>query len=47
MKKLFITLLALFAYLQVNAQEQKLIRISTDNTDLILEVALNGRLYQS
>ncbi len=32
---------------QAFAQEQQLIRISTDNTDLILQVAPNGRLYQS
>ena len=27
--------------------EQKTIRIATDNTDLILQVAPNGRLYQT
>ena len=32
---------------QVDAAEQKIIRISTDNTDLVLQVAPNGRLYQS
>ena len=32
---------------QVDAAEQKTIRISTDNTDLVLQVAPNGRLYQS
>lgn len=47
MRKLALLLIALFAYLQVNAEEQKIIRISTDNTDLILQVAPNGRLYQS
>lgn len=47
MRKLALLLIALFAYLQVNAGEQKMIRISTDNTDLILQVAPNGRLYQS
>lgn len=47
MRKLALLLIALFAYLQVNAEEQKMIRISTDNTDLILQVAPNGRLYQS
>ena len=31
----------------MNAQEKKNIRISTDNTDLILQVAPNGRLYQT
>lgn len=47
MKKLFMLLTALVALMQVSAQEQKFIRISTDNTDLILQVAPNGRLYQS
>ena len=32
---------------QVDAAEQKIIRISTENTDLVLQVAPNGRLYQS
>lgn len=36
MKKLFALLLALFTLTQVNAQEQNVIRIATDNTDLIL-----------
>ncbi len=31
----------------VNAAEQRIIRISTDNTDLVLQVAPNGRLYQT
>ncbi|WP_300725735.1 alpha-galactosidase [uncultured Bacteroides sp.] len=31
----------------VNAAEQQIIRISTDNTDLVLQVAPNGRLYQT
>ncbi len=30
-----------------NAAEQQIIRISTDNTDLVLQVAPNGRLYQT
>lgn len=47
MKKLFLLLTALFCYVQMNADSQKAIRISTDNTDLILKVAPNGRLYQS
>ena len=47
MKKLLLLLLALCCYAQINAGTQKTIRISTDNTDLILKVAPNGRLYQS
>lgn len=47
MRKLALLLIALFTYFQVNAEEQKIIRISTDDTDLILQVAPNGRLYQS
>ena len=39
MKRLFVLLTALFALTQMNAQEKKNIRISTDNTDLILQVA--------
>lgn len=45
MKNQFILLIALLAYLQTNAQE--IFRIATNNTDLILTVAPNGRLYQS
>lgn len=47
MKKLLATLLVLTACLHVSAQESKQIRISTERTDLILEVAPNGRLYQA
>lgn len=47
MKKLLATLLILVACIHVNAQESRQIRISTDRTDLILEVAPDGRLYQS
>ena len=47
MKKLFLLLMALFTMAQVNAQERNVIHISTDNTDLILQVAPNGRLYQA
>ena len=47
MKKLFLLLMALFALTQVNAQAKNVIRIATDNTDLILQVAPNGRLYQA
>lgn len=31
----------------LNASDMKQIRISTDRTDLVLQVAENGRLYQS
>ena len=31
----------------MNAMEKKIIRISTEQTDLVLQVAENGRLYQS
>lgn len=47
MKRVLILLVILLAYWQVNAAEQKMIRISTDATDLILVVAPNGRLYQT
>ena len=47
MKKIFLLLIVFFAYLQVNAENRKTIRVSTNNTDLILKVAPNGRLYQS
>lgn len=47
MKAILLLLTVLFAYTQGNAAEQKMIRISTDNTDLILVVAPNGRLYQT
>ena len=39
MKKLFVLLMALFTLAQVDAQEKNVIRIATDNTDLILQVA--------
>ena len=44
MKKLFFILLSLLNFGIINAAEQKIIRISTDNTDLILQVGDNGRL---
>lgn len=47
MKKLFVLLVTLFTLAQLSAQDPKTIRISTDKTDLILQVAPNGRLYQS
>lgn len=39
--------LALFATTTLNASDMKQIRISTDRTDLVLQVGDNGRLYQS
>ena len=47
MKKLLVALFALSSITCANAAENKTIRISTDNTDLILQVGENGRLYQS
>ncbi|MDO4180799.1 MAG: alpha-galactosidase [Bacteroidales bacterium] len=46
MRKVFLTLLAILTMAYVHAAEKKVIRISTDNTDLVLQVADNGRLYQ-
>ena len=43
MKKLFVLLTALFTLTQVNAQEKNVIRIATDNTDLIL--GAGARIY--
>ena len=39
--------LALLAITGTNAMDKKIIRISTNRTDLVLQVADNGRLYQS
>ena len=48
MKNFFITALGLFWGFQcAEAAEEKIIRISTDNTVLVLQVAENGRLYQT
>lgn len=47
MKNLVIIILVLLTLIRVQAAEQKTIRISTDHTDLILQVAENGRLYQT
>ena len=44
MKKLTVLLLIMLCAMQVKATEQKFIRISTDATDLILQVAPNGRI---
>lgn len=47
MKKLLVFLFALSSLIYANATDNKVIRISTDNTDLILQVGENGRLYQT
>lgn len=47
MKGILLLLIIVWTFLQTNASEQKMIRISTDNTDLIFVVASNGRLYQA
>lgn len=47
MKNVFAWLIALFVCVQTNGAERKMIRISTDRTDLIFAVASNGRLYQA
>lgn len=47
MKKILFAGALTLAALQMNAEESKVIRISTDQTDLILKVGENGRLYQT
>ena len=47
MKKILFAGELTLAALQMNAEESKVIRISTDQTDLILKVGENGRLYQT
>ena len=47
MKKILFVGALTLAALQMNAEESKVIRISTDQTDLILKVGENGRLYQT
>lgn len=47
MKKILLLLTILFTCGQINAESIQIIRISTNNTDLILKVAPSGRLYQS
>lgn len=47
MKKALVAGVLMLAALQVNADEKKVIRISTDQTDLVLQVGDNGRLYQT
>ena len=47
MRKALFTLLAILTMAYAYAAEKKVIRISTDNTDLVLQVGDNGRLYQT
>lgn len=47
MKKILFAGALTLAALQMNAEGSKVIRISTDQTDLILKVGENGRLYQT
>ena len=47
MKKALVAGVLMLAALQMNADEKKVIRISTDQTDLVLQVGDNGRLYQT
>ena len=47
MKKILFAGALTLAALQIKAEESKVIRISTDQTDLILKVGENGRLYQT
>ena len=46
MKRLFITFIALTGILCTQAAD-KMLRISTDNTDLIMHVANDGRVFQT
>lgn len=47
MKHICTLALAALVGMQAYAAEKQIIRISTDQTDLVLQVAPNGRLYQS
>ena len=47
MKHIFLFLFTLVFFSNANASEKRNIRIGTNNTDLILHVGENGRLYQS
>ena len=47
MKKILFAGALTLAALRLNAEESKVIRISTDQTDLIMKVGENGRLYQT
>lgn len=44
---LMMALGTLLVFQHAEAAEKKIIRISTDQTDLVLQVAENGRLYQT
>lgn len=47
MKQLILSATLLLSALQIEAAEHKVFRISTNQTDLILQVGDNGRLYQT
>lgn len=47
MRNLLVTLFACASLTYAHAAEKETIRISTDNTDLVLQVGENGRLYQT
>lgn len=47
MKNLLIATALMLGTLSTQAEEKKVIRISTDKTDLVLQVGDNGRLYQT
>lgn len=47
MKNLLIATALMAGVLTAQAEEKKLFRISTDKTDLVLQVGENGRLYQT
>ncbi len=45
--KIFLMLLCMFLTIGVHAEDKKVIRINTADTDLLLQIGDNGRLYQS
>ena len=47
MKNIVLTAMLLLLATTMNAMEKRIIRISTNQTDLVLQVGENGRLYQS
>lgn len=47
MKQLILSATLLLSALQIEAAEHKVLRIATNQTDLILQVGENGRLYQT
>ena len=47
MKKTLLFLLALLGCLGAQADQKRVIRVATDQTDLLLQVGDNGRLYQT